>query len=309
MIHVRVVVPQFALDPVLADLESFEAVHNLVVFPGACRRPDGDLIQFDVAREATNDVLSALRSKEVHRIGSITIDRIDLALSDTAAFAEAAAPGDPNEAVIWEEVEARVRGESSLTTSYLALMVVAVMIAAVGILLDSTVLIVGSMVVGPDFGPVAGVILGLHRRRPARAGYAARTLVIGFVAGIVGALVLVLCVRATGRVPVLYLSGVRPLTSFIAHPDGWSVIVAALAAVAGTLSLIEAKAGPMVGVLISVTTIPAAANMAVAFGLGDTSEAAGAAAQLGVNLVVMVVVGVATLTIWRRILRRSLDGS
>ena len=89
MIHVRVVVPESALDPVLADLESFDAVHNLVVFPGACRRPDGDLIQFDVAREATNDVLSALRLQDVHRIGSITIDRIDLALSDAATPATA----------------------------------------------------------------------------------------------------------------------------------------------------------------------------------------------------------------------------
>lgn len=292
----------------LGELESRPAVHNVIVLPGVARRPDGDLMQFDVASEATNEVLQLLRDLDVHRTGSITIDRIDMALSDSAALAEELAPGDSNEAVVWEEVEARVRGDSALTVTYVALMTVAIMIAAVGILLDSTVLIVGSMVVGPDFGPLSGVILGLHRDRPKRAANAARTLVVGFAAGVVASIALVLCVRALGRIPTAYLLGVRPLTSFIARPDGWSVVVAALAAVAGTLSLIEAKAGPMVGVLISVTTVPAAANVGVALSLNEWNEALGAFAQLGVNLAVMVIVGVATLRVSRRFLHRHQDG-
>ncbi len=305
VIHVRVVVPQPVLPALLAELERRPPVHNIIVLPGVARRPDGDLAQFDVASEATNEVLTMLRSLDLHRSGTITIDRVDMALSDHAAFAEAAAPGDSNEAVIWEEVEARVRGESTLTTSYLSLMVVAIMIAAVGILLDSTVLIVGSMVVGPDFGPLSGVILGLHRNRPARAAQAVRTLAIGFAGGVLLTIALVLCVRMFGRVPDSYLAGVRPLTSFIAKPDGWAVLVAGLAAVAGTLSLIEAKAGPMVGVLISVTTVPAAANVAVAIATGHWSETLGAIAQLVLNLAVMVCVGVGTLWVSRNVVHRS----
>ena len=50
---------------------------------------------------------------------------------------------------------------------------------------------------------------------------------------------------------------------FIVRPDGWSFIIALLAGVAGTLSLTSAKSGPLVGVFISVTTIPAAANVAL----------------------------------------------
>ncbi len=302
MIHVRVVIPPVTCQVLLAELETRPAVHNVVVLRGVANRPYGDLVQFDVASEATNEVLGLLRRLDVHRNGSITIDRIDMALSDSAALAEAVAPGDPNEAVVWEEVEARVRGDSGLTTSYVALMTVAIMIAAVGILLDSTVLIVGSMVVGPDFGPLSGVILGLHRRRPQRAAGAARTLAVGFAAGFVATVALVLCVRVLDSIPSTYAAGLRPLTSFISRPDGWSVVVAALAAIAGTLSLIEAKAGPMVGVLISVTTVPAAANVAVALSLGDVSESLGAFTQLALNLVVMVIVGVATLRLSHRFL-------
>lgn len=292
--------PNPELAGLLAELELRPAVHNVIVLHDAARRPNGDLLQFDVASEATNDVLTLLRSRGLHRTGSITIDRIDMALSDSAAFAEAVAPGESNEAVIWEEVEARVRGDSLLTTSYLALMIVGIMIAAVGILLDSTVLIVGSMVVGPDFGPLSGVILGLHRHRPARAAQAAKTLGVGFLAGVVCTIAFVVAVRIAGRIPTAYRSGENLFTSFISKPDGWSVIVAALAAVAGTLSLIEAKAGPMVGVLISVTTVPAAANIGVALSLGDLTEAGGALGQLCVNVAVMVLVGVLTLRISHR---------
>jgi uncharacterized hydrophobic protein (TIGR00271 family) len=304
VIHVRVVVPEGEQATLIRELEGLPAIHNMVVLPGVARRPDGDLVQFDVAKEATNEVLTLLRSLDLHRTGSITIDQIGLALSDHAAFSEEVAPGDSDATVIWEEVEARVRSDSHFTASYLALMIVAILIAAVGIILDSTVLIVGSMVVGPDFGPLSGIMLGLHRRRFRRAAGAARTLLAGFAAGIVASILMVVAVRLFDRVPSGYASGIRPFTSFISRPDGWSVIVAALAAVAGTISLIEAKAGPMVGVLISVTTVPAAANIAVALSLGEGGEAAGAFAQLVVNLVVMIVVGVANLGVAKRFVHR-----
>ena len=47
------------------------------------------------------------------------------------------------------------------------------------------------------------------------------------------------------------------------------------------LSLTSAKSGALIGVLISVTTIPAAANIGVAAALGDWSDWRGAMAQLG----------------------------
>ena len=74
-------------------------------------------MQFDVASEATKEVLVLLRSLKLHESGTITIDRIDMALSEQAAVAEAAVPGHSNEAVIWEEVESRVRDESTVRFS------------------------------------------------------------------------------------------------------------------------------------------------------------------------------------------------
>ena len=78
------------------------------------------------------------------------------------------------------------------------------------------------------------------------------------------------------------------------------MIVALLAGTAGMLSLTSAKSGALVGVLISVTTIPAAANIGVAAAYTDWGEVEGAAIQLGVNLTCIIAAGLTTLYIQRR---------
>ncbi len=95
----------------------------------------------------------------------------------------------------------------------------------------------------------------------------------------------------------------HPLTGFVSNPDFFSAFVALVAGVAGMLSLTSAKSGALIGVLVSVTTIPAAANVGVASALGAWGEAGGAAAQLAINLVAIVVAGVVTLYLQRRLLR------
>jgi uncharacterized hydrophobic protein (TIGR00271 family) len=310
VLHVRIVTPPARCDELVTRLLAEPWIVNVVVLPGTARRPDGDLVQFDVAREAANQVIELLRSLDIHRVGSIAIERIDAALSEAHKRAEARAPGDPSEAVIWEEVEARVRDESSLSTSYVALLVVAVLIGAVAILTDSPILIVGAMVVGPEYGPLSSVSLGIHTRRMRRVRRGLVALVVGFVVAIAAALLFGLLVRAIDEVPGAYEAGQRPITDFISHPDGFTFIVAALAGIAGTLSLTEAKAGTLVGVLVSVTTVPAAANVGIAVAFGHGDEARGALEQLLVNLAVLVLVGAATLGVqawlWRRVARRRI---
>ena len=99
----------------------------------------------------------------------------------------------------------------------------------------------------------------------------------------------------------------RSQTFFISHPDTYSVVVALLAGVAGMLSLQTAKSSALIGVLISVTTIPAAANVGVAAAYRDWDEWRGAALQLVINLSAIVVAGVSTLAVarWRHARRRA----
>ena len=60
----------------------------------------------------------------------------------------------------------------------------------------------------------------------------------------------------------------------------------------------------MIGVLISVTTIPAAANIGIAAAYGEWETFRGSAAQLGLNLVGIVVAGTLTLAIQRWLFAR-----
>ena len=149
-------------------------------------------------------------------------------------------------------------------------------------------------------GPLAAMTLALHRRTWVAARRALVTLVLGFAAATSAALVLTLILDAAGRIPDAYGDGNLQFTAFISHPDLFTVIVAVLAGAAGMLALTGGKSGALVGVLISVTTIPAASNVAVASALGRWGEAGGAAAQLGVNLGCMVLVGLLTLSVEHR---------
>lgn len=82
---------------------------------------------------------------------------------------------------------------------------------------------------------------------------------------------------------------------FIYRVGPISLVVALLAGAAGMLSLISSKSGALVGVFISVTTVPAAGFAVVAAVLGDWSVAGRSVLQLMVNLVGIVIAGVAVL--------------
>jgi len=304
VVHLRILVPTGLSEKVAELLEASATVCNLVVLPGAARKPRGDVILCDIAREEASVLIADLKELGVHRQGSISLEQIDSQISTAADRAERAARGAPSDAVVWEEVEARTSESTELGATFLAFMALACLIASVGIFLDSPILIVGAMVVGPEFGPLAGLCVALVDRRIDVAKRSLLALLIGFPVGITTAYLFAHIAQATGLIDAGFSNADHPLTDFISHPDAFSFLVAAFAGVAGILSLTSAKSGALVGVLISVTTIPAAANIGIAAALADWSEWRGAMAQLAVNLTAICLAGIATLTIERRLYRR-----
>jgi uncharacterized hydrophobic protein (TIGR00271 family) len=306
IVHLRLVVPAKTADDVLGALDRSPAVINIAQIPGSSIKPKGDLILCDVAREEVSVVVDKLCKLGLDRNGSIAIEPVESTISADARRAVLAAAGSPADAVIWEEVEARTSESAELSFSFLAFMVLAMLIAAIGILTDSQILIIGAMVVGPEFGPLAGLCIALVERRLELALRSATALAVGFPLGIAITLLAVLLLRASGAAPDAIAAHERPATFFIAHPSTFSVLVAIFAGIAGMLSLTTAKSGALLGVLISVTTIPAAANVGVAAAYADWSELRGALAQLGLNLACIVLAGVATLAAQRLFFARRL---
>jgi uncharacterized hydrophobic protein (TIGR00271 family) len=300
VIHLRIVAPEESAHHALELLCASPAVINVVHLHGAAHKPKGDVILCDVAREDASVIISDLKELDIPAKGSIAVEHIDTAISDAAIAAEEAAPGLPSDAVIWEEVEARTSEQTELSFTFVLFMVAAMQIAAVGIILDQPILIVGAMVVGPEFGPLAAICVALVQRQPRLAERSLMALAVGFPAGTAGTLLTTLVMIAIGLFPDDFADAQHPFTDFISNPDWLSFFVAFVAGSAGVLSLTSAKSGALVGVLVSVTTIPAASNVGVAAAYGEWSDAGGAAAQLGINLTGIVASGVLTLFVQRR---------
>ncbi|SFK39460.1 DUF389 domain-containing protein [Geodermatophilus ruber] len=304
LLQLRVTVPPDRTERVRELLERDPGTAHLAVLPGAALSPPGDLVLADVARESADGLVDALRALHVDRDGGISIEAVDAAVSRAAERAERAAPGEGADAVVWEQVVRETASESTLSVSYLAFLTIATLLAGIAIVNDSAVLVIGAMVLGPEFGPLAALAVALVHRRPPIARQAARALLVGFAAAILATTAIALAARGLGWLDPGLLTADRPQTGFITAPDRWSVVVAVLAGVAGVLSLTSAKSGALVGVFISVTTVPAAADMALALALGGGAEFAHAATQLGVNLTGILVAALATLGVQRAVWRR-----
>ncbi|MFF2272530.1 DUF389 domain-containing protein [Agromyces sp. NPDC058136] len=306
MLHFRMIVPielAARVDAVLA--EHGDDISNIIRFPGVASHPDGDLLLCDVARGTASDVLAELHAVGLDRRGSIAVESVDLALSRTETRSATGAFGGDDDAVVWQEVEARAGDEVRLSATFLVFMAVATMIAAVGVVTDQPILIVGAMVVGPDFGPLAAMAVGIVRRRWLVVGRSAVAIVIGYVSAILVTVAFSLLMMAVGWFPPDALDAEHPNTGFIWQPNVLSYVVGLLAGIAGVLSLTSAKSGALVGVLISVTTVPAAGAAAVAFASGEWATAGTSLVQLGVNLVAIVTGGAVTLAVQIAIVRRN----
>ncbi|NDU77500.1 DUF389 domain-containing protein [Actinomadura sp. DSM 109109] len=308
MLHLRAIVPAERTEAVCKELAACAGATNVVVIEGAARAPHGDLVTADIARESANEVLDALRALDVDRDGSIALDKVDLTLSDRAETAKGLAPGHGDDAVVWEELDRQVSEGTALTWSFVAFLVLATQLAAIAALIDSPVLVVGAMVLGPEFAAIAAICYGLVRLQPGRIVHALRALAIGFAVAIAITYVCALAARWTGVIELDRLPDDRPLTAFIYSPDRWSFIVALLAGAAGVLSLTAGKSSALVGVFISVTTVPAAGNLAVAMALKHGSEVNGSLLQLGINIAGMIIAGTLTLllqrAVWAVVLRQ-----
>ncbi len=311
MLEVSVVSPAATTARLTAALGADAGVSNIVTLAGAARSPDGDAVSFDVADASANPVFRLLRELDLDRDGLICVQRVDAALTEHPAGRDQLMRGRGRGALrreiapVWELVEAVIHDGEAYALSFYALLAIAGLIGAVGILANSPILIVGAMVVGPEYNAIIAAALGISNgdRRSVKDGLLA--LLFGFASAVVVTFLFGLAVRASGNTPAAFLHGVRPVADLINSPDVFSVVVAILAGIVGVVSLTESRANALIGVFISVTTIPAAASIGVSLAYQGGREAAGSLLQLLLNVVLLIVVGVGGLRTQRRIWRRA----
>ncbi|HEY9267273.1 MAG TPA: DUF389 domain-containing protein [Mycobacterium sp.] len=296
MLHLRVIVPEAMRDDVLALLRREVGVANILLHAGAALEPAGDEITADIARECANQVIKELKELDVQHRGAITLEVLDTVLSTRAHRAEDEAVGDPADAVVWDELIGRTREEASLSVTFVLFLTLACLLTAIGVVTDSTVTVVGAMVLGPEFGPLAALSVALVQRRLALARRAALALVVGFPVAMGITALATWAADAIGWISPDSVQHVEEV-DFIFQVGPVSFVVALLAGAAGMLSLVSARSSGLVGVFISVYTVTAAGFAVVAATVGAWDVAAKSALQLVVNLVGIVIAGVLVLVL------------
>jgi uncharacterized hydrophobic protein (TIGR00271 family) len=299
VLHLRVTCPPDTTEAVLGRLRRERGAAHVTVIRGAVVKPPGDLIEAEVAREAADELLADLRALDLERTGGITLSSPDTVLSDTADAAVQAAPGEPADALVWDELIERTGSDTQLTFTFLGLLALACLIAVVGVVTDSPVTVVGAMVVGPEFGPLAALAVGLALRRADLIRGAALALGVGFPVAMLIATAGVLLTEWTGLIGTEVIRSAKQV-DFIYQVGPFSLILALLAGAAGMLSLTSAKSAALIGVFISVTTVPAAAFAVIAITMGAWRTAGESVLQLLVNLVGITVAGVIVLALRHR---------
>jgi uncharacterized hydrophobic protein (TIGR00271 family) len=274
-------------------LEDVEGVSRVRVVPAVLA--GHSVVSAAVRPRSVDGLLERLRGLDVPD-SAVTLMRVDVV--------GRAATGQVETSLVWEDVLGMAWLYSRPLARYLAFMFVAGVIASYGVIDSNVILIVGAMAVSPDLLPIAATAVGLVGRRVGLAGRAFLTLAVGLGVASVSA---GLCTFAQDQLDLMpsdfNLHEVGILGSLVSVNDE-TIVVALVAGVAGMLAL-ETRASSGVGVAISVTTIPAAAYLGVAAGLGELGKATGALGVLGMNVAMLVIGASATLVLQRVLMGRA----
>jgi hypothetical protein len=303
MLHLRIITPPELTAAVLRELADDPGVTHVTVDRGAATEPPGDLVSCDVVRASVNPLIRRLRSAGVAERGGITMTELEAVVSAAADRAQAEILTPEIDTVVWEEVSARTSDDSAFSVSFGALMVLAGIIAAIAVVTNNPVLIVGAMIVSPDYGPMAALSVAVVNRAYGQAWRSFRALALGFPMAALAALLLTVATRWLGRIPAPYLAGERPLTGLLI---GATSARSSLRRRRGSRDHRPGtgQVGRGGGVLVSITTIPAASNVGVAVAMGNLSEAGKSLSILLVNLAGLLIGGVLTLLVTRVWARR-----
>ncbi len=297
MLQLRSSIAHHRADEFAVLLRELEGVRRIVQQPDASAPEGAYVFVADVEPAAADPLVAA--------IAELGIDVDDYVLTRV----EVVAPqhrhrGDGGiEGLAWVEVMGQARANSRPLARYLAMINVAAVIAALGVITNSAILIVGAMAVSPDLLPICATSVGIVGGNRALARRAFTTLTLGLGLVIATAAVLSALLKWAGLLPEGFNVEQSSLSN-LAHTDYSTVLIALAAGVAAMLSF-ETRASAAVGVAISVTTIPASAYLGVAIGGGGIDNALGALVVLVINVSLLIVSGTLTLLVQRLFPNRS----
>lgn len=186
------------------------------------------------------------------------------------------------------EIYQKLYDKVDLDRTFISLLIISAVIAAIGLLRDDVAVIIGSMIVAPLLIPNEALALSTTLADRELGRKALRTSVFGY-------LITFLCGLAFGFFYVVDLSSralaARTEISFL------FILLAFASGVAGTFSLTKGVSETRVGVMIAVALLPPLVASGLLFGEGLLREAEGALIIFLINLACVNLAGIITFNL------------
>ncbi|OUJ18268.1 putative membrane protein [Methanonatronarchaeum thermophilum] len=288
---IEVKVPSEMRERVLSVLDE-----KVVERSSVLRTESGDvLVRALVPKEKVEEVTEALWKVGVEKEGWVSVTSVEVFLSEEAEDIKEEAREEEEDRISRDELKAKTSEMAKLTPTYLVLTIVSSVIATCGILLNSTAVVVGSMVIAPLIGPAVASGVGTVLADRGLFREAIVSEVMGVLVAVVSSAVFAWLAFKFNLVSPIYEPLLVDEIVERIYPTFLSIAIAVGSGVAGALSLTAGLNTALVGVMIAVALIPPASVAGIGIALGDPLIAVGASVLLVINVLFLNLAGTFTL--------------
>jgi uncharacterized membrane protein len=284
---------------VVSELQKMKGILSISLQRGTGIKPAGDVLSVEITSRSLNDLMHLLDSKGITVNPEASFSSA-MPASVVSSKSARSVELDTSEAT-WEEMEMTLLRESNPTANVLGLMMIAGFIAVIGISTGALHIVLASMVIAPGFEPFVRISLGaINRSNAWKHGFSSAAL--GYAALLLGAVAAALLLRAEGSLFAEEGKYVSPdvLISYWSTITLPSLLVSAVASVAGALLVASHRSVLTAGVMIALALIPSAALTGSAMIAGEW-HLAGKAGLRWISEIILVIALSILVFAWKRL--------
>ncbi len=203
---------------------------------------------------------------------------------------QAVGPGDEKSAarINREELYSQISESAEISSVFIAQVIIATLVAAVGLMRDDTAVIIGAMVIAPLLGPNMSLSLATTLGDRALAKRSLKANLVGLTLAFLASL-------AIG-----FIFTIDPNTPSIASRTGVSggdIILALASGCAGVLAFTSGAPAALIGVMVAVALLPPFVVFALLLASGEFHAASGALMLVATNVICVNLAGVVTFVV------------
>ena len=177
----------------------------------------------------------------------------------------------------FKELFVSVRENANITSIYITLMILSVLIATTGLFQNSAPVIIGAMILAPLMGPIISLAMGISRADKSLINNSLTTLGVGIFVALLFSFVYTLFI------PLDLLT--QEMESRV-HPNTLDLMVAVFSGIAGAYANAKSEvAKSLAGVAIAVALVPPLSVTGIGIGWGDLDVIMGSFLLFMTNLV------------------------